>query len=72
MVTGFNAPPKTPLVDPPVEFVAPADQSTKVADRLLQVINEDCTAVTASGGGGAKEDNKVMQIDNPASVLSSD
>ena len=72
MVAEFNAPPKTPLADPPVEFVPSADQSPKVADRPSQVINEDSTVVTAGGGGGAEEDDEVMQIDNPASILSSD
>ena len=60
MVVEFNAPPETPLADPPTEFVPPADQSTKVADRPPQVINEDSTAVTADGGGGAEEDDEVM------------
>ena len=72
MVAEFNVPPKTPIADPPAEFVPPADQCPEVADRPPQVINEDSTAVTTSSGDGAEEDDKVMQIDNPASVLSSD
>ena len=71
MVVEFNAPLETPLADPPVEFVPPADQSLEVADRPPQVINEDSTAVTTGGGCKAEENDKVMQIDNPASVLSS-
>ena len=50
----------------------PADQSLEVADWPPQVINEDSTAVTAGGDGGADEDGEVMEVDNPASVLSSD
>ena len=72
MVGEFNAPPETPLADPLVEFMSPADQSPEVTDQPPQVINEDFTVVTASGGGGAEEDDEVMQIDNPAGVLSSD
>ena len=34
MIAKFNAPPKTPLNDPLIEFVPPADQSLEVADRL--------------------------------------
>ena len=71
MVVEFNAPPKTPLADSPMEFVPPAEQSPEVADRPLQVINKDSTAVTTGGDGGANEDDEVMQIDNPAGVLSS-
>ena len=71
MVVEFNVPPETPLANPPTEFVPPADQSPEVADRPPQVINEDSTAVTAGSGGGAKEDDEVMQIDNPVGVLSS-
>ena len=71
MVATFNAPPETPLAYPPVEFVPPADQSPEVIDRPLQVINEDSTEVTAGSGGGAEEDDEVMQIDNPASIVSS-
>ena len=67
----FNAPPETPLADLPAEFVPPADQSPEVVDRPPQVIKEDSTAVTAGGDGGADEDDEVMQIDNPAGVLSS-
>ena len=33
MVAEFNAPSKTPLADPPTEFVPPADQFPEVADR---------------------------------------
>ena len=72
MVAEFNAPPETPLADPPAEFVPSANQPPEVADQPPQVINEDSTVVTASGGGGAKEDDEIMQIDNPAGVLSSD
>ena len=54
MVAEFNAPLETPLADPPTKFMPPVDQSPKVADRPPQVINEDSTAVTAGGGGGAK------------------
>ena len=72
MVDEFNAPPKTPLADPPTEFMPPVDQSPKVADQLPQVINEDSTVVTPNDSGGADEDDEVMQINNPAGVLSSD
>ena len=72
MVAEFNAPPDTPLADPPAEFVPPTDQSPEVADWPPQVINEDSIAVTVGGGGRAEEDDEVMQIDNPAGVLSSD
>ena len=71
MVAEFNAPLETLLADHPVEFVHPADQSSEVTDRPPQVINEDSTVVTAGDGGGAEEDDHVMQIDNPTGVLSS-
>ena len=73
-----EAAPETPIVDLPAEFVPPTDHSLEVADRPLQVINEDSLAVTADGGGGggggggADEDDEVMQINNPAGVLSSE
>ena len=73
MVAEFNVPLETPLTDPPAEFLPPTDQSLKVADLPPQVVNEDSTAVTAGdGGGGAKDDKEVMQIDNPVGILSSD
>ena len=37
MVTEFNAPPKTPLAEPSMEFVPPAGQSPGVADSLLKL-----------------------------------
>ena len=72
MVVEFSAPLETPLAEPPAEFVPLADQSPKVVDRPPQVINKDSTAVTAGGDGGADEDDKVMEVDNPAGVLSFD
>ena len=72
MVFEFNAPPETPLVEFPAEFVPPADESHEVADRPPQVINEDSIAVSANDDGGADEDDEVMEVDNPAGVLSSD
>ena len=61
MVAKFNAPPETPLVDPPMEFMPSVDQSPEVTDRPPQVINEDSHVVTAGGGGGeADEDDEVM------------
>ena len=48
----------------------PANHSPAVIDRPPQVINEDSPTITAGGGGGADEDEEVMQINNPASVLS--
>ena len=48
-----------PLADPPAEFVPLADQSPDVADRPPQVVSEDSTAVTASGGGRGDEDDEV-------------
>ena len=68
----FNAPPETPLEEPPAEFVPLADQSPHAADRPPQVINEDSIVPSAGGDGGADEDNEVMEVDNPAGVLSSD
>ena len=72
MVAEFNMPPETPLTNLPAEFVPPTDQSPEVADRPPQVINKDSIAIKAGNGGGAEEDDEVMQIDNPAGVLSSD
>ena len=72
MITKFDAPPETPLVDLPVEFMPPADQSAEVANRPPQVINEDSPAIITDGDGGADEDDEVVQIDNPADVLSSE
>ena len=72
MVAKFNALLETPLADLLAEFVPPADQSPEVIDWAPQVINEDSIAITASGGGGrVDKDDEVMQIDNPAGVLSS-
>ena len=71
MVVEFNAPLETTLVEPPAEFMPPANQSPKVADWPPQVIDEDSTAVTAGGDWGADEDNEVMEVDNPVGVLSS-
>ena len=68
MVAKFNAPPE----EPPAEFVPVADQSPQVADRPPQVINEDSTTVSAGGDSGADEDDEVMEVDNPAGILSSD
>ena len=55
MIAEFNAPPESPL-DLPAEFVPPADQSPKVADRPLQVINKDSLAIDANGGGADEDD----------------
>ena len=71
MVAEFNAPPETPLAEPLMEFVPPANQSLEVTDRPSQVINEDSTVVTTGGDKGADEDDKVMEVDNPAGVLNS-
>ena len=71
-VAEFNAPPETPLEKPPAEFMPPADQPPQAADLPPQVINEDSVATSAGGDGGADEDNEVMEVDNPAGVLSSD
>ena len=71
MVVEFNAPLETPLAKPLAEFVPPTDQSPKVADRPPQVINEDSTVVIASSDREANEDDEVMEVDNPAGVLSS-
>ena len=65
MVAEFNAPPETLLEEPPTEFV-PA------VDRPPQVIKKDSIAVSASGDGGANKDVEVIEVDNPAGVLSSD
>ena len=72
VVAEFSAPPKTPLEEPPAEFVPPANQYPQAADLPPQVINEDSVAASASGDGGADEDDEVMEVDNPAGVLSSD
>ena len=72
MVSEFNTPPETPLANPTADFVPPADQSPEVADRPSQVINEDSAVVTACGGGRGEDEDEVMQIDNPAGILSSD
>ena len=71
MVAKFNAPPESPLNDPPAEFMPLADQSPQIADQSPQVINEDSSAVNADGGG-VDEDDEVVQINNPAGVLSSE
>ena len=71
-VAEFSAPPKTPLEEPPAEFVPPTDQSPQAADRPPQVINEDYVAASARGDGLANEDDEVMEVDKPAGVLSSD
>ena len=71
-VTEFSAPPETPLEEPPADFVPPADQSPQVADHPPQVINKDSVVASAGGDGGADEDDEVMEVDNPAGVLSSD
>ena len=71
MITEFNALPKTPLTDLPAEFVPLAVQSPEVVDRPPQVINEDSLAVNVDGGA-ADEDDKVVQTDNPAGILSSE
>ena len=72
MVAEFNAPLETPLEEPLAEFVPIVDRFLDVADRPPQVITEDSTAVSAGGDGGADEDDEVMEVDNPAGVLSSD
>ena len=68
-IAEFNAPLETPLEEPTMEFVPSADQSPQAANCPPQVINEDSIAASA---GGADEDDEVMEVDNPASVLSSD
>ena len=70
MVAEFNAPPETPLAEPPVEFMPLADQS--LTNRPPQVINEDSTKVIAGDDGGVDEADEVMEVDNPAGPLSSD
>ena len=72
MIAEFNEPLETPLNDPPTEFVPPADPSHEVIDRPPQVINEDSSAVNANSGCGADEDEKVVQTDNLAGILSSE
>ena len=72
MVAEFNAPPETPLEEPPAEFVPAADQSPQVTNRPPQMINEDSAAVSTGGDGGADEDKEVMEVDNSAGVLSFD
>ena len=72
MVAEFNAPPKTHLEEPPIEFVPAADKSPQVADRPPQLINEDSTAVSLGGDGGADDEDEVMKVENPAGALSSD
>ena len=67
----FNAPPETHLEEPSAKFMPPVDQSPQAADRPPQVINEDSVAALAGGDGGADEDDKVMEVDNLAGVLSS-
>ena len=57
--------------EPPTEFVPPANQSPEVTGGPPQVINEDSTAVIAGGDGGVEKDDEVMEVDNPAGVLSS-
>ena len=72
VVAEFNAPPETPLEEPPDEFMPPASQSPQAADCPPQVINEDSVAPSASGDGRVNEDDEVMEVDNPAGVLRSD
>ena len=72
MVTEFNAPPKTSLEEPPAKFVLVVLQSPQVTDRPPEVINEDSAAVLAGDDSEADEDDEVMEVDNPAGVLSSD
>ena len=47
-------------------------QSPLVADHPPQNINEDSVMVSTGGDGGADEDDEVMEVDNPAGILSSD
>ena len=73
MIVEFNSPLETPLADLPTELVPPANHSHDVADRALQVIKKNSpTVIAGDGGGAANEDDEVMQIDNPAGVLSSE
>ena len=72
MIVEFNVPPKTPLNDPPAEFMPLVDQTPQVADQPPQVINEDSPVVNVGGGGGAEEDDELVQIENPVGVLSSE
>ena len=46
--------------------------TSEVANRPPQVINEDSTAVTTGSVGGVDEDDEVIEVDNPAGILSSD
>ena len=71
MVAKFNAPPETPLEDPPADLVLPVELAPPV-DQPLQVINEDFPIVNTGGGGGADKDKDLVQIDNPTEVLSSE
>ena len=70
MISEFNAPLETPLTDPPSEYVPLADQSLEVTDRPPQVINEDSHVINVGDSDGVDEDDEVVQIDNPAGVLS--
>ena len=72
MIVEFNAPLETTFNDPPAEFVPPVDQSPQVADQPPHVTNEDFAPVNAGDGGRADKDDEVVQIDNPAGVLSSE
>ena len=47
-----------------------ANQSPQAADRPPQVINED--SIAPSAGDNGEEDDEVVEVDNPAGVLSSD
>ena len=51
MIAKFKAPPNTPLINLPAEFVPLTDQFAEVTDRPPQVINEDSPAINAGGGG---------------------
>ena len=72
MVLEFNAPPETPLEEPPAEFVPAVDQSPQVADCPPQVINEDSAAILAGSDGGADKDDEAIEVDKPVCALSSD
>ena len=54
------------------EFVPAVGQYPQVSNYPPQVINEDSVAVSAGGDGGADEGDEVMEVDNPAGILSSD
>ena len=71
VVAEFNAPLETHLEEPLTKFVPPTDQSPQAADRLPQFINEDSVAASAGGDGRADEDAELIEVDNPAGVLSS-